>query len=480
VTTLAAGTLARARTAPIGLLLAAAVVGALVVAKPFYAVALVLGAAVVLVIARDAEALPLALVATMFTESLSLGPALRVGRLAGVLAIAVLAYSLLTHLRSQLRWNPLVALAVGYGIWMAVSLYWASDTHWVLTELDSWGLAMAYMLTFALLVRTPRQLTAILTTLSIGSFVFGLVSFATYASSNDTARGAGLQGDPNYFAVYQTIALPATLTLAATTRKPALRALLYCVVGVIVLSVVSSLSRGGLIALGVVVLATIVLPWRTFFRRRSQKASYVAFLGLAVAVAVMLGSTSFVARAQTIIHPSDRGSGRTDLWNAAWNAYSHHPWLGIGEGNFRAESLQWLAATPGVDLAAPWINSGKEVHNAYLETLTELGPVGLALFGGVILGTAWFCVRSYRRARAYRHRLLEHYSLAVVVGLLGYVVGAVFLSNELSKALWVLVGIALALDAMTRRLVLAAPAPVAPRRPRRPRRRRRRRPHGRR
>ena len=465
MTSLAAGSLPRVRTAPLVLLLLAAVVGALVVVKPFYAVALVLGAAVVVVIARDADALPLVLVATMFTESLSLGPALRVGRLAGVLAIAVLAYSLLMHLRPQLRWNPLVALALGYGLWMAISLYWASDTHWVLTELDSWGLAMAYMLTFALLVRTPQQLTSVLTTLSLGSFVFGLVSFVTYASSNDTARGDGLQGDPNYFAVYQTIALPATLTLAATARRPAVRALLYGVVGVIVLSVVSSLSRGGLIALGVVVLSTIVLPWRTFFRRRSQKASYVGFLALAVAAAVALGSTSFVARAQTIIHPSDRGSGRTDLWNATWNAYTHHPWLGIGEGNFRAESLQWLAATPGVDLAAPWINSGKEVHNAYLETLTELGPVGIALFGGVILGTFWFCVRSYRRARAHGHELLQRYSLAVAVGLLGYVIGAIFLSNELSKALWVLVGIALALDAMTRRLVRPEPTPRPNERP---------------
>jgi len=445
---------------PAALLGLAAVVGALVVVKAMLAVALVLGSAVLLLIAVDSDRLPLLLVLTMFVESLSLGPGLRVGRIAGVLALAVLAYSLLTYSRSQLRWNALVVLVTGYGVWIAASLWWATSTSWVLSILDSWGLAVAYMLALAILVRRTDQLTAVLATLSIGSCVFGLVSFATYASSNGVSRGDGLQGDPNYFAVYQIIALPATLTLAATTKRPWLRAVLYGVVGIIVLSVVSSLSRGGMIALGMVVVASLVLPWQIFFRRRAHRGIYAALIALAIVIALALGSTSFVARAQSIIHPgSDRGSGRTDLWNAAWNAYTHHPLFGLGAGGFRADSLQWLTTTPGVDLRANWVAPGKEVHNAYLESLTELGPLGLILFVGIILTTGWFCVRSFKRARRARDDLLSRYSLALAVSLVGYACGAVFLSNELSKALWVIVGLALAIDAITRRLPVPTSSP---------------------
>ena len=76
--------------------------------------------------------------------------------------------------------------------------------------------------------------------------------------------------------------------------------------------------------------------------------------------------------------------------------------------------------------------------------------------------TAWYCVRSFRRARAGENEVLERYSAALLVSLLGYACGAVFLSNELSKALWVLVGIALALDAITRRSTRAGPEAGAP------------------
>src|SRR5439155_2706068 len=207
------------------------------------------------------------------------------------------------------------------------------------------------------------------------------------------------------------------------------------------------------------ILATLLLPWRAFFRRPQQKLAYILCLAVAVGVALAAGSTTAVSRAQTIIHPgSDRGSGRTDLWDAAWHGYSRHPWLGLGAGNFRAHSLDLLMTTPGVNIRAHYVAPGREVHNAYLETLTELGPVGFVLFLLVLTLTAWYCVRSFRRARARGHDLLERYALSMLVSLLGYACGALFLSNELSKALWVFVGLALALDAITRRLPARPPS----------------------
>src|SRR5207249_5247629 len=120
------------------------------------------------------------------------------------------------------------------------------------------------------------------------------------------------------------------------------------------------------------------------------KLAYLIALTVAVAAALAVGSTTLVARAQTIIHPGmDRGSGRTDLWNSAWHGYTQHPWLGLGAGNFRARSLGLLMTTPGVNIRASYVAPGREVHNAYLETLTELGPVGFVLFLSVLGLTAW-------------------------------------------------------------------------------------------
>lgn len=450
----------------VGVLAFALAVGATTAANTLFAIGLVGAAAVIVVVAWNANALPILLVFTMFIESLSLGPGLRVGRVAGVMALAVVAYTLLVRGRAGLRINPLLVLTGAYGFWMLLSVYWASDSHLVYKNYISFILALAYMLTFAVLVRTRAQIASIFATLAVGSLIFGFVSFVTYASSSGTSRAAGLQGDPNYFAVYQVIALPAVLALSAYERRPARRFLYFVVVGVIVLSVVSSLSRTGLIALSAAMLATIVLPWRIFFQRAGQKGNYVFALVLATGAAVVLGSASFVSRAQSILNPNStvlggaKGSGRLDLWAAALHGWHEHPVLGLGLGGFETNALDLLQTTPGVNTTASYVSADRVVHNAYIENLAELGPIGLVLFVSIIFVTAFYLVSSSRRGRLAGDRSIERFSLAMLVSLLGYSLSAIFLSNQLGKALWILVGMALALDVMSRRTAAAAPALV--------------------
>jgi hypothetical protein len=63
------------------------------------------------------------------------------------------------------------------------------------------------------------------------------------------------------------------------------------------------------------------------------------------------------------------GTGRAQLWRAAWDDARAHPWLGSGAGSFEG---YWLAHRPtGLKV--------RDAHSLYLETLAELGPGGLAL-----------------------------------------------------------------------------------------------------
>ncbi|MBV8481068.1 MAG: O-antigen ligase family protein, partial [Actinobacteria bacterium] len=272
-------------------------------------------------------------------------------------------------------------------------------------------------------------------------------------------RAAGLQGDPNFFAVFQTAALPPTLALAANERRPPVRAAYYAVVVVIMLSVVASLSRTGLLAFVGVVIVSLFLPWR-FFRTRSRKAAYVVAICLLIPAVAAVGSTSFIKRADSIFHPnsvaSDRGSGRTDIWRAALHGYGNHPWLGLGAGNFEKESLSLLETTPGVNTTAFYAQTSKVAHNAYIETLTELGPVGLAIFLAMLFLTGRTIMSAYRRARAAKERAIERYALALLLSFAALLVASTFLSDQLSKITWILIGLALALEVMTRNL-----APVA-------------------
>jgi O-antigen ligase len=63
------------------------------------------------------------------------------------------------------------------------------------------------------------------------------------------------------------------------------------------------------------------------------------------------------------------GNGRSENWRAAWHEAEAHPILGGGAGSY---SQFWF-------LHRPDESTVHDAHNLYLETLAELGPVGLAL-----------------------------------------------------------------------------------------------------
>ncbi len=79
------------------------------------------------------------------------------------------------------------------------------------------------------------------------------------------------------------------------------------------------------------------------------------------------------------------GHSRSDYWRVAWSQASSHPLLGSGAGTY---DLYWARDRP-VAVGA------LDAHNIYLETLAELGPLGLVLLAG-LLGTP---IVALRRAR---------------------------------------------------------------------------------
>jgi O-antigen ligase len=78
------------------------------------------------------------------------------------------------------------------------------------------------------------------------------------------------------------------------------------------------------------------------------------------------------------------GRNRADYWSVAWRSYGDEPALGTGAGSY---SRTWLRERPVPQPVT-------DAHSLYLETLAELGPLGLAL-----LLTALGAPLAARRAR---------------------------------------------------------------------------------
>jgi hypothetical protein len=144
---------------------------------------------------------------------------------------------------------------------------------------------------------------------------------------------------------------------------------------------------------------------------RPVRIAYAALLvivvaGALAAVTVRFGSPVTIARKQyprvleagliikngnlneRLFNPS--AGQRIPQWKAAWNDYAEHPWLGSGLGSYQR---YWNQHSPTY-----W-----EVGNApslYLETLAELGPVGLGLLLVALLLPIAAAFRARRRALA--------------------------------------------------------------------------------
>jgi hypothetical protein len=70
------------------------------------------------------------------------------------------------------------------------------------------------------------------------------------------------------------------------------------------------------------------------------------------------------------------GNGRADLWRLAWEDAREHPVLGAGAGTYE----RFFLARQPAD-----ISRVRDAHGLYVETLAELGPIGLALLLGALV-----------------------------------------------------------------------------------------------
>jgi hypothetical protein len=64
------------------------------------------------------------------------------------------------------------------------------------------------------------------------------------------------------------------------------------------------------------------------------------------------------------------GNGRADLWRLAWDDANGHPFLGAGAGTYERYFLRHQP---------PRGSRVRDAHGLYIETLAELGPIGLAI-----------------------------------------------------------------------------------------------------
>lgn len=432
------------------------------------AVAAAVGAALALM-ARPWLILPFAIV-TVFLEHLTFAN-MPVTRL---LAPGALMVVLAEFLRGNARIRtdlPLIC-AGAYVVWAIASGGWTTALPGTRFLLQSLAIALVFLIAFAAMLNTERQLRLLLYVWAVTAAVLGGMSVFAFGGMlslphldlTQAGRSQGGVGDPDFFAGMQLVTVPLTLVLASDAKDRRLRILFYACTLTLLASVFTSLSRGGFI--GIVVLGVIFLASKPerLFRSRREKA-----LALVVVALGMVGFFSrpwlrseVLTRAESIYAPKNKdeqsGAGRTNLWKAAAKTAKDHPVTGVGFGTFPYISEELLYETPGVDaeiIQERAAGHNLVAHNTYLGTAAELGITGLMLYLALIISTLMALKRTAVRAPPLGAPFVGRVAHALYLGLITWAVTTVFLSAETARTFWIIVALSLALPKLV-------PEPVRP------------------
>lgn len=436
----------RARwTWPAALACLAAPVGILAGLRPELAILAALGLAFVLVVFADLAAGLVLFTFLTFVELLPGADSVAFGftKLAGLL----LAISWLAQLAIRadakadlLRVHPMIGgLLVLFIAWAGISFVWAEDTANAIEATYRLALNALLFLIVYTAVRTPRDAVRVLWAFVIGASAataYGLLAGGGPAPYGEAARLSGEVQNANELASTLVASLALSLGLAFVSRKsPALRTAALGMAAFSMLGVVLTVSRSGLVSLGVAAVAAILLSGR--WRPR------VTALSVIVALAAV-GYFAFLAppAARERVTNFEGGTGREDIWRVAWRMVEDQPLRGTGAGNFQNTSIHYLLV-PGTLRRSDFIvDTQKNAHNVYLGTLAELGVVGLSLLAALILAIlacGLKAIRQFERTGDLRMEILARAHLVAVFGLLA---SLFFSSDEYKKQLWLLLAMA--------------------------------------
>jgi O-antigen ligase len=377
----------------------------------------------------------------LFPVLLPLKPAL----VSGVLAIGL--YVLDRSRRraaSQLR-SATTTCLLGLLVWSALSVPGALNQRLAFESWTAFVQSGIMCLVIAGSVRRVADVERLILVYFGVTVVYTAVVLSRFQQGPESWRlGRLYYYDANDLATMIAMAMPLGLYFVLAQRRPLERVLAGAGVAVLAVGLIHSGSRGGFLAF--LAVCAFVLVRLTTIPARAR------LTGLVVILAVVFGAASdqYWSQMQTIVRP--RGDynltsdeGRVQIWKRGIGYMSDNPVFGVGVRNFQVAegTISPQARLQERGIGVRW----GAAHNTYIQAGAELGIPGLLLFFGV-LGSAF---ASLRRAARQALRMspagkdMSRLAQTLMAALVGFVVGAFFLSLAYTDMLYMLVALAMGL-----------------------------------
>jgi O-antigen ligase len=433
------------------------VVGLLAGLDPKFAIAASIAVGFVLIVFADLTAGLAVFGFFSFLELLGQSQVVSVGKLGGLLlALGWIAFvATRQDAKSDfLAVHPGISMLMGVFLgWVALSSLWAENAALVPGSFIRYLLNVVLFMIVFTAVRSKRQTMMVMAGFLAGcgaAAIYGTF-FATATQSIYAGRVTGAGLDPNELASVLVAGIALAAGLAANLKhQPGLRLLTMAAGTLCFFTALFTGSRGGLVALGFMLLAAIVFGGR--WRGRATAA------GIVIAT---LASFYIIALAPPELRDHVTGSTsagekkvpeyRTTLWQIGGRMFRANPITGVGADNFRTSSRHYLLRPGAVYHSEVIIEEPNVAHNTYLQTADELGGVGIGLFLAIIAFSLGSCLKAARNFAARKDIGGEALARSIGIALIGVLAADFFISQMYNKQLWLLLGIGPAILAVSRR-----------------------------
>src|SRR5919198_669634 len=292
----------------------------------------------------------------------------RVWRLTSFALLAFILAALVGRRRVELGRieRGFLGLVAALTAWTAASTIWSDTSGTSILEGER-DLVYLAAVTAVLLCLRRESMPVLLGGVLAGITVvagYGLFTYVIFDHPLNPIEGKLLfepLGYANGLGIYAAIGILLAVGLALALRPLLLRLACLAPLTILVPSLYLTDSRAAELSLaaGLVVLVR--------FSRRLSRALVGAF-AVAAAAAVALVAAASLHQEHNVL-AGLFGANRPHYWHVAWHEVELNPVLGSGAGTFER---YWLLYRPVGSFA-------RDAHSLYLETLAELGPIGLVL-----------------------------------------------------------------------------------------------------
>lgn len=358
---------------------------------------------------------------------------------------SITLFSMMVHAKSlqKIRWNTLSVLLLIFLIWTGITTLTAVMSSLAVPKWIQF-LKIQVMVFATLMLVTDRKRMDILVWVIVASFGLwaakgGLFTALKGGHYHVLGPSSSFFGDNNQFALVMCMALPFMRYLQLIYQSRWIRWGLWVLMGLTVLSIVGTYSRGGLLGLFAVLFM--------LFMKSRNRFGLLVIIAIAVPLTFNFLPQKWANRMESMTHyKSDNSAeGRIDSWKFATNVALAKPVTAGGFSVWASNNMWNEYGPPGAVHRA--------IHSVFFQVLGEQGFVGLMLFVS-ILAAGWRELGAARRLakRSPEGGWINDLAGHMQVSLAGYVVAGAFLPQAYFDFTYQIIALAIVLKAMAMKL----------------------------